>query len=46
MEILNGVRHVRPGNGFEPALTMFQKIDVNGDKEHALFAYLKVSERL
>lgn len=42
LEILNGIRHVRPGNDFEPMLTLFQKIDVNGEKEHPLFTYLKV----
>lgn len=42
-EILNGIRHVRPGNGFEPQLTLLQKIDVNGVKEHPLFTFLKNS---
>lgn len=41
-EIMNGINHVRPGNGFQPNFQMFVKIDVNGDKEHALFTYLKV----
>jgi len=40
-EILNGVKHVRPGNGFVPNFQMFWKIDVNGDKEHPLYTYLK-----
>jgi len=38
---LNGVRYVRPGKNFIPALTMFQKIEVNGRSEHGLFTYLK-----
>eukprot|EP00164_Ancoracysta_twista_P005471 GFYU01007503.1.p1 GENE.GFYU01007503.1~~GFYU01007503.1.p1 ORF type:complete len:137 (-),score=53.76 GFYU01007503.1:517-927(-) len=40
-EILNSLKHVRPGNGFEPKATMFEKIQVNGDKEHELFTFLK-----
>lgn len=45
-EIMNGINHVRPGNGFQPNFQMFVKIDVNGDKEHALFTYLKVCQKL
>ncbi|KAK7789790.1 hypothetical protein R5R35_012339 [Gryllus longicercus] len=40
-EILNGIKYVRPGNGFEPNFQMFSKIDVNGEKELPLFTYLK-----
>ncbi|GFO38848.1 glutathione peroxidase [Plakobranchus ocellatus] len=40
-EILNGVKYVRPGNGFVPNFQLFEKIDVNGDKEHQLYTYLK-----
>jgi len=40
-EILNGVKYVRPGGGFVPNFQMFEKIDVNGDKEHPLYTYLK-----
>lgn len=40
-EILNGVRYVRPGNNFVPNFQMFEKIDVNGAKEHPLYTYLK-----
>lgn len=40
-EILNGVKYVRPGGGFEPNFQLFEKIDVNGDKEHQLYTYLK-----
>lgn len=43
MEIMNGIRHVRPGNNFEPKLTLFRKVEVNGVKEHPLFSYLKRS---
>ncbi|KAK8738685.1 hypothetical protein OTU49_004008 [Cherax quadricarinatus] len=40
-EINNGITHVRPGKGFEPSFTMFKKIEVNGNKEHPLYTYLK-----
>lgn len=40
-EIWNGIRHVRPGNGFTPNFPIFKKIDVNGEKEHPLYSYLK-----
>lgn len=42
LEILNGIRYVRPGNNFEPKMTLFRKIEVNGAREHPLFSYLKV----
>lgn len=41
LEILNGLKYVRPGNGYVPNFTMFQKVDVNGAKEPPLFTYLK-----
>lgn len=40
-EILNGVKYVRPGGGFEPNFQLFTKIEVNGAKEHVLYTYLK-----
>lgn len=40
-EILNALKFVRPGNGFEPKAIMFDKIQVNGEGEHELFAWLK-----
>jgi len=40
-EILNGIKHVRPGNGFVPNFQMFAKIDVNGPTEAPLYKYLK-----
>lgn len=40
-EILNSLKYVRPGNGFEPGFTVFQKCDVNGKDIHPVFAYLK-----
>lgn len=41
VEILNGIRHVRPGNNFRPNFTLFRKIEVNGIREHPLYTYLK-----
>eukprot|EP00088_Acartia_fossae_P019277 TRINITY_DN21243_c0_g2_i1.p1 TRINITY_DN21243_c0_g2~~TRINITY_DN21243_c0_g2_i1.p1 ORF type:complete len:138 (-),score=25.58 TRINITY_DN21243_c0_g2_i1:215-628(-) len=40
-EILNALKYVRPGNGFEPKADMFDKVEVNGDNEHPLFTFLK-----
>lgn len=42
-EIMNGVVNVCPGGGFNPSFTMFTKVEVNGENEHPLFKYLKVS---
>ena len=35
------MKHVRPGNGFEPKFQLLQKSDVNGKDAHPLFVYLK-----
>uniref|UniRef100_A0A671WLC7 glutathione peroxidase n=1 Tax=Sparus aurata TaxID=8175 RepID=A0A671WLC7_SPAAU len=40
-EILNSLQHVRPGGGFKPSFTIFEKCDVNGTNTHPVFAYLK-----
>jgi len=40
-EIVNSLKHVRPGNGFEPKCIMFDKICVNGSDVHPLFTWLK-----
>ncbi|XP_022239705.1 glutathione peroxidase-like isoform X3 [Limulus polyphemus] len=40
-EIINGLKGVRPGNGFTPNFVMFNKIEVNGENQHPLYAYLK-----
>lgn len=40
-EILKSLKHVRPGNDFEPKMEIFGKIDVNGKKADPLFVYLK-----
>lgn len=41
-EILNSLKYVRPGGGFEPNFELTEKIDVNGPDEHLLFTFLKV----
>ncbi|KAF0301607.1 Glutathione peroxidase 1 [Amphibalanus amphitrite] len=42
-EIRNALRHVRPGNNFEPLCEMFSKVEVNGSREHPVFKYLKTA---
>jgi len=43
-EILNGIRHVRPGNNFESKITQFfKKVEVNGAYGIDLYRYLKES---
>ncbi|CAM9588503.1 unnamed protein product [Lampetra planeri] len=44
-EILNCIKHVRPGGGFVPNFPIFSKVDVNGDEADPLFKYLKVGGR-
>lgn len=40
-EVLNTLKYVRPGDGYEPNFDMFSKIDINGANEHAVFTFLK-----
>merc|ERR1712215_388590 len=40
-EILNALKYVRPGNGFEFKGEMFDKVEANGENEHPLFTFLK-----
>eukprot|EP00058_Branchiostoma_floridae_P006498 XP_002591986.1 hypothetical protein BRAFLDRAFT_114533 [Branchiostoma floridae] len=40
-EILNSLKYVRPGNGYEPKFDMFSKVQVNGSDAHPVFAYLR-----
>jgi len=40
-EILNSLKYVRPGSGFQPNFQLTQKLEVNGENEHPLFTYLK-----
>lgn len=40
-ETLALLKHVRPGEGYEPKFAHSTKIDVNGANEHAIFTWLK-----
>lgn len=40
-EILPGLKHVRPGDGFVPNFLLFEKGDVNGKDEQPVFTFLK-----
>lgn len=40
-EVLNTLKHVRPGDGYEPNFQMFSKMDINGDNEDPIWKYLK-----
>ena len=40
-EFLNTLKHVRPGNGFEPKADIFEKTNVNGADADPLFKWLK-----
>lgn len=42
-EILNILKYVRPGNGFEPKFSLLEKGDVNGEKAQPLFRFLRAS---
>ena len=44
-EIMNGVTHVRPGNGWKPHknLHIYGKLEVNGANQHPLYEFLKDS---
>uniref|UniRef100_A0A8C0CUJ3 Glutathione peroxidase n=1 Tax=Balaenoptera musculus TaxID=9771 RepID=A0A8C0CUJ3_BALMU len=42
-EILLGLKYVRPGGGFVPNFQLFEKGDVNGEKEQKVFSFLKNS---
>ena len=42
-ELLNGLKHVRPGKGFVPNFLMTVKSEVNGETEHPMYTFLKVS---
>uniref|UniRef100_A0A7N5JCK4 Glutathione peroxidase 1 n=1 Tax=Ailuropoda melanoleuca TaxID=9646 RepID=A0A7N5JCK4_AILME len=42
-EILKSLKYVRPGNGYEPNFTVFEKCEVNGENAHPLFKLLKAA---
>ena len=41
-EILNGLKYVRPGNGFAPNFTLTSKTEVNGVGQVRIYKFLKV----
>jgi len=42
-EILQTLKHVRPGGGYEPKFLLSEKIEVNGKGQAELFTWLKES---
>lgn len=40
-DILNTLKHVRPGNGFEFVGDLYAKVNVNGAGSHPLFSYIR-----
>ncbi|XP_072046497.1 glutathione peroxidase 3-like [Amphiura filiformis] len=40
-ELLNCMKYVRPGNGYEPNFIVTAKDEVNGPDEHPLYTFLK-----
>jgi len=40
-EILQNLKHVRPGEGYEPKLVLMEKCLVNGEGTHPVFDWLK-----
>lgn len=40
-EILLNLKHVRPGNGYEPKVMLMEKCIVNGEGTHPVFDWLK-----
>jgi len=40
-EIYKSLKHVRPGEGFEPNFGLAQKLEVNGADAHPLFKFLR-----
>uniref|UniRef100_G3VE40 glutathione peroxidase n=1 Tax=Sarcophilus harrisii TaxID=9305 RepID=G3VE40_SARHA len=42
-EVLPALKHVRPGGGFVPNFQLFEKGDVNGEKEQKVYTFLKNS---
>ena len=40
-EILNSLKYVRPGNGYQPKFPIFSKVDVNGELCHPVWQFLR-----
>uniref|UniRef100_A0A7S2BA36 Glutathione peroxidase n=1 Tax=Pycnococcus provasolii TaxID=41880 RepID=A0A7S2BA36_9CHLO len=43
-ELLNTLKYVRPGGGYEPKFPLSTKIDVNGATAHPLFAWMRAEQ--
>ena len=43
-ELMNLLRYVRPGDDYVPTFPVFQKLEVNGANEHAMYTHLKVGK--
>ena len=43
-ELMNCIKHVRPGYGYEPNFRLTGKLNVNGASESPVFTLLKVRE--
>lgn len=44
-DVLNTLKHVRPGNGFEFAGDLYAKVNVNGAAAHPLFKWMRKTIR-
>ena len=44
-ELLNTLKYVRPGDGYEPKFTITGKMTINGDEEDPFWTFLKNSIR-
>jgi glutathione peroxidase len=40
-ELINGYTYIRPGDGIPPKFPIVEKLEVNGDGEHALYTFIK-----
>jgi len=40
-EIYASLKHIRPGEGYEPSFPLAKKLEVNGDGAHPLFKWLR-----
>ena len=42
-EIYSSLKHVRPGDGFEPTFPLARKLEVNGAESHPLMHHLRMA---
>ncbi|XP_068671643.1 epididymal secretory glutathione peroxidase-like [Montipora foliosa] len=40
-ELMNGLKYVRPGHGFQPNFLLLEKRDVNGENEDEIYTFFK-----